>query len=192
MPIHQCFLNMLSINSSKRKAVSSGPEVLNRGVSYEKLEALLRRHIEHVATSAVKLVNKKEDTSELTVVNSFDQGRKEQLLGMLEYGVDIFAPFCLGPSDGKESWIIDFYGRKNSAIPREALQIDKDIILKAYRKQKWKISLVGGTVAHWNRRRHFVLFLEKYVIDVRNNELRERRKDVLSIVIVQSAIMSYL
>mgnify|MGYP006195791821 CR=1 FL=1 len=150
---------MLSRSSSKRKAATSIPDVLNRGVSYEKLEALLCRHVAHVATSAVKLVNEKEDTSERAVQISFDEGRKEQLLGMLEYGIDIFAPFCLGPSDGKESWIIDFYGRKNANIPREALQIDKDIILKAYRKQKWKISLVGGSVAHWNRRRHFVAFL---------------------------------
>lgn len=156
------------------------------------LDSFVSRHVAHVSTSNIKIVDAKEDATPHEIELAFHRGHKEQLLGLLDYGIDIFAPMCIGNPDGKENWLIDFYNRSNPTIARDLLQRDKEEILKAYRKAKWKISLVGGSVGHWNRRKNFVAFLERCVINLKNHELRERAKDIFSIVIVQSAIMSYL
>jgi hypothetical protein len=161
-------------------------------VDLHALNGFVSLHTEHVSTSNQKIYQVASDTTPEQIEIAFHNGRKEQLLGLLEYGIDIFAPLCIGDPSGKEHWLIDFYGRNSKHIARDLLLEEKEVIVKAYKKARWKISLVGGSVQHWNRRRHFVAFLEKYVINLKNQELREKAKDLFSIVIVQSAIMSYL
>lgn len=155
------------------------------------LDRFVRLHVGHVATSSVKVYDVPEDYTVGRIENAFRGGHKEQLLGLLEYGIDIFAPMCIGNPEGKEHWLLDFYGA-NKIIDRDLLQAEKDAILKSYRKQKWKIALMGGSLAHWNGRRHFVAFLERYVINLKNTELRGRAKDIFAISIVQGTVMSYL
>jgi desulfoferrodoxin (superoxide reductase-like protein) len=79
-----------------------------------------------------------------------------------------------------------------SNLRKDTIEEHKTLILKEYRRQKWKISLVGGSIAHFNRRRHFIAFLERYVINPKNEELREKVKRLMSIVIVQTRIASYM
>ena len=155
------------------------------------LDRFVQLHVGHVASSSVKVYDVPEDYTPARIEQAFRGGRKEQLLGLLEYGIDIFAPMVIGSPEGKEHWLLDFYG-STKPIDRDLLMAEKDVILRSYRKQKWKIALVGGSLAHWNGRRHFVAFLERYVINPKNKELRERAKDIFAISIVQGTVMSYL
>jgi hypothetical protein len=158
----------------------------------ERLKSFVNIHNARVARAITKPTNLSGDVSVDYVWEAFKTGNKDQVLLLLDYGIDVFSIYRGRTCDeGQERWVIDFYGTSSTA-PHDVLVDQKVLILKEYRRHKWKIGLVGGSVVQFNRRRHFIAFLERYVINPKNTELREKMKGLLSIAIVQSCIASYM
>lgn len=157
-----------------------------------KLTNILKRHSLVAEAALTNIVNIKEDFSEDNVRTAFVNAHKDQLVSMLEYGIDIFSPFCARRKGGEENWVIDFYGKENRSFTRDLIEDQKLVIMKEYRKQKWKISLVGGSVTRWNGRRHFIAFLERYVMNPKFEDLKESTRWLFSIATIQSSVIAYM
>lgn len=178
-------------HSSQRKprvVTNIGSEEVNR------LKKFIVSHSSHVSHANTKPTELKGDVDALYIESAFKGGNKDQVLLLLEYGIDVFSTVCNGQScdNGQERWIIDFYGVANTTTPYSVLVDQKMVILKEYRRQRWKIGVVGGSVSRFNRRRNFIAFLERYVMNPKNTELRERVKEVMAIALVQSCIASFI
>lgn len=158
-----------------------------------RLNSFNKRHAENVSLAVTKPTNSALNVSVDYVRKSFETGNRDQVILLMEYGIDVFSTFCIdGCKNGQERWVIDFYGLKNKAIPHDVLIDQRMAVLKEYRRHKWKIGLVGGSIERFNRRRQFILFLERYVMDVKDATLREKVKRLMSIEIVQTCIASYI
>jgi hypothetical protein len=134
-----------------------------------RVERFLRRHHQKVTAGSTKLTAVDENISTDDIRKAFKMANKTQLLMMMDYGIDILMPFSIGKSTFEanyehKSWILDFYGIDDSFSSREDLNKQRTEVMQAYKRCKWKIGMVGGSVAHWNQRRSFILFLEKFVI----------------------------
>lgn len=159
----------------------------------QKLDEVLQKHQAVVDAALTKMVKLKNDFTEDEVRFAFEHAHKDQLLEMLHYGIDIFSPFCSRSKGGEEAWVIDFYGRYSELVnSRDLLAEHKLVIMKEYKRQTWKISLVGGSVRRWNGRRHFIVFLERYVMNNKFKNLKESTKRIFSIATIQSGVVSYL
>jgi hypothetical protein len=156
------------------------------------LDGFIQSHSSKVLQALKKPTDLPSDITVAYVRKAFDEANKDQVLMLLDYGIDIFSMFCGDCSKGQEKWIIDFYGMAARKLRRDTIEEHKTLILKEYRRQKWKISLVGGSIAQFNRRRHFIAFLERFVMNPKNEDLREKAKRLMSIVIVQTRIASYM
>ena len=163
-----------------------------QGVNTAPLNSVVLAHVAMVKLAQTKPTEITEDISLLYVRKAFNVANKNHVLLLLDYGIDVFSTFCPGGCrDGQERWVIDFYGL-NSTLSRDTLQEHKAEVLKAYRKNKWKIGLVGGSIRRFNRRKSFICFLERYVQNNKNEELRDQVKRLMSVGIVQSTIASFL
>ena len=176
----------IMMNSSCQRVVG----MLNNQ-SMELLREFTIRHSDKVNIAAAKVTELNEDISVDYIRNAFESANKDQVIALIEYGINVFSGFT-NSSSGNENWVIDFYGMNNKTISRDTLQEHKDIILKQYKKNKWKISIVGGSISQFNHRRHFIAFLDRYVINDKNIELNDNIKKVLGIVLIHTNIASYM